>query len=122
MNATSSLFNIERYQQYNANVNSAIDFTHDFDLILTRGNVKHIKPHPEIYLTAMQHFQLQPEECLIVEDSLIGIEAAVFAGIDAVAIYDEYSAAEQEQIQSKARFYVQNFIEFSNLAKLGPPT
>jgi HAD superfamily hydrolase (TIGR01509 family) len=47
-----------------------------FDLILSNEDVKNSKPHPEIYWKAMSLFSLNPEECLIVEDSPHGLLAA----------------------------------------------
>jgi beta-phosphoglucomutase len=50
------------------------------DLQLSNEDVTHSKPHPEIYLTAMAQLGLQPEECLILEDNMHGIEAANASG------------------------------------------
>jgi HAD superfamily hydrolase (TIGR01509 family) len=47
-----------------------------FDLILSNEDVKNSKPHPEIYWKAMVLFSLNPEECLIIEDSPNGLLAA----------------------------------------------
>ena len=38
------------------------------------------KPHPEIYQLTMQRLGFLPEECLVVEDGLYGIQAAQQAG------------------------------------------
>lgn len=108
---TTSISNIRRYQQNNAQISSRLNFESDFGLILTRENVQNIKPHPEVYLKAARHFQLQPEECLIIEDSLIGVEAGKQAGIEVVAIYDRYSAHELEEIKAKADYFVQDYTE-----------
>lgn len=47
-----------------------------FDLILTQEDITKTKPDPEGYLKAMQIFGVSPEECLIFEDSQVGIQAA----------------------------------------------
>ncbi|WP_407307199.1 HAD family hydrolase [Acinetobacter sp.] len=111
---TTSLYNIQRYQNNNTLINSKIDFENDFSLILTRENVQNIKPHPEVYLTAIQHFGFKADECLIIEDSLIGVEAAKQAGIDVIAIYDQYSAHEREEITAQANYFVQDYAELLN--------
>ncbi|TCB50814.1 HAD family phosphatase [Acinetobacter sp. ANC 4779] len=111
---TTSLSNIQRYQDNNTLINSKIDFTNDFSLILTRENVENIKPHPEVYLTALQHFGFKAEECLIIEDSLIGVEAAKQAGIEVIAIYDQHSAHELEEIKAQANYFVQDYAELLN--------
>ena len=47
-----------------------------FDLILSNEDVKNSKPHAEIYWKAMSEFNLNPEDCLIIEDSPNGLKAA----------------------------------------------
>ncbi len=54
-----------------------IDF---FDLIIGNDEVKNPKPHPEIYIKAFERFNLKPSECIIIEDSPHGIEAARASG------------------------------------------
>lgn len=58
---------------------SAHLFDH-FDVIIGNDEIKEPKPHPEIYLTAMKRMNVKPEECIIVEDSPYGIEAAKASG------------------------------------------
>lgn len=50
------------------------------DLILSNEDVKHSKPNPEIYNKAIKYFGLKPSECLIIEDSEHGIQAAKASG------------------------------------------
>lgn len=47
-----------------------------FDHVISNEDVKHPKPDPEMYLAAFQRFNLQPQECVIVEDAGHGVEAA----------------------------------------------
>lgn len=114
LTTTTSLYNIQRYQDNNTLINSKIDFENDFSLILTRENVQNIKPHPEVYLTALQHFGFNADECLIIEDSLIGVEAAKQASIEVIAIYDPYSAHELQEIKIQANYFVQDYAELLN--------
>lgn len=46
------------------------------DLQLSNEDVSHPKPHPEIYLKAMKQMNVEPFECLVVEDNDNGIKAA----------------------------------------------
>jgi len=46
------------------------------DYIISNEDVNNPKPDPEGYIKAIQYLKLQPNECLIVEDSPKGIEAA----------------------------------------------
>jgi beta-phosphoglucomutase len=52
-----------------------------FHHIITRDAVENGKPHPEIYLRMLAAMNLQPEEAIIIEDSVAGIKAAQAAGI-----------------------------------------
>lgn len=47
---------------------------------VTRDDVKKAKPEPDIYLAAATKLKQPVEQCLVLEDSLIGIQAAVLAG------------------------------------------
>ena len=38
------------------------------------------KPHPDVYLAAAAHLQVDPARCLVVEDTTVGISAGVAAG------------------------------------------
>lgn len=51
-----------------------------FDLILTHDDIINVKPHPEGFLKAMQHFGADPMETIIFEDSEVGLEAAESSG------------------------------------------
>ena len=53
-----------------------------FDLILTHDDISLSKPDPEGFLKAMAHFNSAPEECIIFEDSTVGIEAALKTGAE----------------------------------------
>ncbi len=50
------------------------------DVIFSNEDVDQPKPNPEIYLSAMKHFNFEPDECLIVEDNENGIRAAKASG------------------------------------------
>jgi len=66
-----------------------------FEILVTADDVTDPKPHPETFLTCVQHFGLQPSECLVYEDSPVGIKAAVDGGMHAVNIETlEYFAPE----------------------------
>lgn len=57
-----------------------------FDLIIDRAMVAHPKPHPEIYMLAAQTLRLPARDCLVVEDSPIGVAAARAAGMRTIAV------------------------------------
>ncbi len=57
-----------------------------FDAIVGRGNVARSKPHPDVYLLAAETLQVQAAECLVIEDSSVGVEAARAAGMRVLAL------------------------------------
>jgi HAD superfamily hydrolase (TIGR01509 family) len=57
-----------------------------FDFILTREDYTLSKPHPEPYRLAMEKSGCGPAECLVVEDSERGCQAAVAAGIRCLVV------------------------------------
>jgi dTDP-glucose pyrophosphorylase len=56
---------------------SKIGLIEYMDLILSNEDVKNSKPHPEIYWKAMSSIGVLPDETLIIEDSPVGLQAAV---------------------------------------------
>lgn len=50
------------------------------DLLISNEDVSKAKPDPEMYTIAIEHFQLEPKECLILEDNDKGIQAAKMSG------------------------------------------
>ncbi len=56
------------------------------DLLLSNEDVTKPKPDPEIYLTAMQRFGVQPHEALILEDNDHGIQAARASGAHVMVV------------------------------------
>lgn len=53
--------------------------------VFTSAQVKRGKPAPDLFLFAADQMGYAPKDCLIIEDSVAGIQAAREAGIDAIA-------------------------------------
>ena len=51
-----------------------------FDAVITGSDIKNKKPDPEIYLKAAAAVGVKPENCLVVEDAVAGIQAGKAAG------------------------------------------
>ena len=72
------------------------------DFFLSNQDVVHAKPDPEIYNVAISRLNLQPSECLILEDNEYGIAAAKASGAHVMTIktvYDVNYPAIKSQIQ-----------------------
>lgn len=52
----------------------------DFTAVVTGSEVSAKKPAPDIFLAAATAMNLVPERCLVVEDALLGVQAAKSAG------------------------------------------
>lgn len=115
--STTNDHTIEIYKNENKNIKSKADFCKTFDLIYSKGAVKDLKPNPEIHIKVMNTLKVKPEECIVFEDSLIGVEAANSAGIDVAVIYDKYSDANRKEINQKATYIFNNFEEVLNYLK-----
>jgi beta-phosphoglucomutase-like phosphatase (HAD superfamily) len=61
----------------------------EFDVVVTRDDVEHGKPDPEMHLLAARELGVRPEECLAIEDSPAGVKAALAAGTEIVAVTTE---------------------------------
>ncbi len=62
------------------------------EVTVTGDEVETLKPHPEAYLRALERLRLGPEDALAVEDSEIGLRAAVAAGLATVIVTNDYTA------------------------------
>lgn len=65
-----------------------------FNTILNDTFVTHSKPHPEIYLKTAQALGFPNSRCIVIEDSLSGIEAGKAAGSPVIGITTTHSREE----------------------------
>jgi len=63
-----------------------LDLTAVFEFVASRDDVEKGKPDPEIYLLVAKELGVSPSECLVIEDSPTGVEAALNAGMKVVAV------------------------------------
>lgn len=62
------------------------------EVVVTGDDVSRLKPHPQVYLRALERLQLPPEAVLAIEDSAIGLRAATAAGITTVVVTNGYTS------------------------------
>lgn len=65
-----------------------------FSLVLAGDCVKAKKPAPDIYLLAARELNVSPGQCVVVEDSANGLEAATAAGMRCVVTVSGYTREE----------------------------
>ena len=57
-----------------------------FDIVITSADTDLHKPNPDPYLTAMKHLNVEPKQCIVIEDSIQGIKAGKAAGSSVIAL------------------------------------
>ena len=67
-------------------------FQQHFEIVVTEEDCATTKPSPEPYLVATKRLGFAPEQCLAVEDSPRGLQAARAAGIPCVVVRSELTS------------------------------
>ena len=97
---------------YIQNVLSKCHIISYFDLITTGDDFIESKPSPEIYQYCMHYFNLNPHECLVIEDSVFGIEAGKRARMYVIARKTPFKFS-----QAQANMIVDDLNETTSLFK-----
>lgn len=80
-----------------------LDFA-KFDSVICGEDVEHKKPSPDIFLLAAEKINVNPKNCLVVEDAVTGVAAAKAAGAKCLAITSSFSKDDLAQ----ANFFAPN--------------
>ncbi len=80
-----------------------------FSVIVSSDDITRGKPDPEAFLTAAQRLNENPQDCLVLEDSLNGMLAALAGGFDCAVIPDLIEFSEQQK--SRATYYLNDLDE-----------
>lgn len=65
-----------------------------FDLLISGAHLPASKPDPTIFLLAGRGLGCEPEQCVVLEDSVVGVQAALRAGMPCVAVTNTRPTAE----------------------------
>ena len=65
-----------------------------FDVLLDESHVRELKPSPEVFLKGADLLGILPDRCVVIEDSRVGVQAALAAGMKVVGLTTSYSAKE----------------------------
>lgn len=88
------------------------------DVLFVGAMVPKPKPAPDLYLLAANHYNVKPENCLVVEDSVPGIKAAIAANMHVVGFYGAshcYDGYEQNLIKAGATTVFNDMDELSSM-------
>ena len=67
-----------------------------FDGFVFGDEVKNGKPNPEIFLAACKKFDVVPENAVVLEDSVLGLKAAVSGGLRCIVVEDTVQLTNEE--------------------------
>lgn len=81
-----------------------------FDAVADGNNSTKAKPDPEVFLKAAEMVGIRPEECVVFEDAVAGVQAALNAGMMCIGIGSP-------KVLTKAHFVVPGLYEM-NMEKL----
>jgi beta-phosphoglucomutase len=76
---------------------SDLDLAGIFNCIVFGQEVAESKPSPEIYLLAAKRLQVTPNDCLVIEDSPLGVTAAKTAGMKCLAVANTHRREDLEE-------------------------
>lgn len=78
-----------------------------FTAVVDGNDVTKAKPDPEVFLIAAEKLGIPPQDCIVFEDAVAGIEAANIAGMLSIGIGDK-------EILKEADYNFANFTEIDN--------
>ena len=82
-----------------------------FDAIVDGNDVTNAKPDPEVFLQAAKLLNIAPENAIVFEDSVAGIQAANIANMTSIGIGEENILHEAKYIFKDFMFMDTSFIE-----------
>lgn len=77
-----------------------VDLLNQFDAIVDGNDVSKAKPDPEVFLIAAKSLNVNPEDCIVFEDSVAGVQAANTANMISIGIGEENVLHEADYVFS----------------------
>ena len=93
---------------------SILDFDEQkFTAIIAGNDVGRKKPWPDIYLLAAERIEQKPEDCIVIEDAVAGIESGKRAGM--ITIGFTSNCTQQQLEEAGADYVVDTFFEMETI-------
>jgi len=70
-----------------------------FEVIVTTDEVSNSKTEPDVFLEAARRLNVEPEHCLVFEDTISGATGAKKAGMRVTGIFDEHGTCTPEEFE-----------------------
>jgi HAD superfamily hydrolase (TIGR01509 family) len=93
---------------------SRLDLIAYFDVIKCAEDVMHTKPHPDLYIAALEALEIDADQAIVLEDSINGLKAAKAAGIFCVAVPNKITS----QLQTPDADVILNSLKGITLERL----
>ena len=81
------------YRKEALHVLRSLELEDSLDEVLTSEDVQNPKPDPEIYLLSAQKLEVDPQDCLVLEDSPNGVQAGVAAGMSVISVATPFTTS-----------------------------
>ena len=83
-----------------------------FDAITDGNDIERSKPDPEVFLKTSRKLNINPRECLVIEDAPAGIDAAIAAGMMSLAVGSAKECSDADMsVESLSQIDVQSITE-----------
>ena len=82
-----------------------------FTAIVDGNDVSKAKPDPEVFLIGAQKLNMQPENCIVVEDAIAGVEAANAANMLSIGIGDAKLLSEANYVLADTTGFTIDFLQ-----------
>lgn len=87
-----------------------LDISSYISALISGSEVKNPKPAPDIFLKTAQELKVDPSECIVLEDSYVGVTAAKAAGMTRIGFLNSHSGI---QDLSQVNFVIEGFEEIN---------
>jgi HAD superfamily hydrolase (TIGR01509 family) len=91
---------------------SGLGLTDRFSFVVSGRDVKKSKPDPEIYIHLAYLAKIMPSDCLVFEDSSLGVQAAFHAGMPCIAVPNRFT---EQQDFSNAMFIIDSLMRDAHI-------
>jgi HAD superfamily hydrolase (TIGR01509 family) len=85
---------------------------HFGDAIFSGAEMPHPKPAPDVYLAAAKAFNVPPDRCIVIEDSIPGVTAAVSAGMK---VYGHAAFTPSDSLRNAGAIPFENMLELQTI-------
>jgi beta-phosphoglucomutase len=95
---------------------NSLNLLEKFSVLITAAEIENGKPAPDVFLSAAEKVNVKPENCIVVEDAPVGIEAARRAEMKSIALTTTHN--EKELLDADLIVKDLSYIDIKDIFKL----